>query len=62
MLLLSSVMMSRHQHIVTGYIMEVLDLYEVEKGENSTTDNSIPEFIAKLRSFRVTSGHVTCVG
>ena len=27
--MLYSVMMSRHQHIVTGYIMEVLDLYEV---------------------------------
>ena len=62
MLLLSSVMMSRHQHIVTGYIMEVLDLYEVVKGKNSTTDNSIPEFIAKRRPFRATSCHVTCVG
>ena len=55
MLLLSSVMMSRHQHIVTGYIMEVLDLYEVVKGKNSTTDNSIPEFIAKRRPFRANS-------
>ena len=55
MLLLSSVMMSRHQHIVTGYIMEVLDLHEVVKGKKSTTDNSIPEFIAKRRPFRANS-------